>query len=68
MSAVMREEATCDVCGSPAPYSSYGRPRMYCSPKCKTKAWRIRLVLREGVKSITRPQGNLDYEDEHRVA
>lgn len=68
MSAMHREPVGCAVCGSPVGYTTGGRPRRYCRNACKTKAWRIRRALVEGLAGISRPAKSLDYEDEHRVA
>lgn len=33
----------CEHCGTPyTPNKPYGRPQMYCSPACKTAAYRVR--------------------------
>lgn len=62
----------CGVCGKSVAVAASGRPRMYCSKACKTKAWRIRAAILEGLQAVyvvseVEP-ANLDYEDDHRVA
>ena len=52
---------TCATCGRPVAIAATGRPRRYCSNRCKQKAVRNRRI-RLGVALI-------DWSDEdHRVA
>lgn len=37
-----RDETSCPVCGKPLPSAATGRPARYCSPACRTRAWRSR--------------------------
>ena len=36
------DETRCPVCGRPMPHHATGRPAQYCSPTCRTRAWRTR--------------------------
>ena len=36
------DERCCPVCGRPTPHHAIGRPARYCSPACRTRAWRTR--------------------------
>ena len=36
------DETGCPVCGRPVPHPATGRPARYCSPACRTRAWRTR--------------------------
>ena len=36
------ETAGCPVCSRPVPHRATGRPARYCSPACRTRAWRTR--------------------------
>ena len=36
------DEKRCPVCGWPTPDHATGRPARYCSPTCRTRAWRTR--------------------------
>ncbi|MGC4857362.1 hypothetical protein ACLQ24_29350 [Micromonospora sp. DT4] len=38
----VRDEPVCPVCGAPVPRAGAGRPGRYCSPACRTRAWRRR--------------------------
>ncbi|MGK5533483.1 hypothetical protein [Streptomyces sp. URMC 129] len=40
--AQARQNAVCENCGEPAGWSGRGRPRRYCSNRCKTAAYRHR--------------------------
>lgn len=41
MSRSMRK-TTCEECGAPLPEQHYGRPRVHCSDRCRTrKAYRL---------------------------
>lgn len=42
IAAVEREEAVCAHCGEPAEWSGRGRPRRFCSNRCKTADYRKR--------------------------
>lgn len=44
--AQARRDATCENCGEPAGWSGRGRPRRYCSDRCKTAAYRRRQAAR----------------------
>ncbi|MCX5511752.1 hypothetical protein OH705_28255, partial [Pseudomonas sp. BJa3] len=63
----------CEVCSAPVAIAATGRPRKYCSAKCRQKAVRMRgaieaLALLEILKSEF-PQPAIDWSDEdHRVA
>jgi hypothetical protein len=37
-----RDETGCPVCGGRMPRAGVGRPARYCSPACRTRAWRHR--------------------------
>jgi len=63
----------CAVCKAPVAISPVGRPRLYCSNRCRQKAARIRQIL---VGALTRLEllnvqlaPAIDWSDEdHRVA
>jgi endogenous inhibitor of DNA gyrase (YacG/DUF329 family) len=42
LAAMERAEAECAHCGNPAGWTGRGRPRRYCSNRCKTAAYRNR--------------------------
>ncbi|MEV6420557.1 hypothetical protein [Streptomyces sp. NPDC051662] len=44
IAAVEREEAVCAHCGEPAGWSGRGRPRRFCSNRCKTADYRKRKI------------------------
>lgn len=60
--------ASCHYCAAPVPMSAFGRPRMYCGARCKTRAWRDRKTILETLRAATFDTRDLDYEDAHRVA
>ena len=37
-----RDETRCATCGTPVTRAGTGRPARYCSPACRTRAWRTR--------------------------
>ncbi|MCD7097178.1 DNA gyrase inhibitor YacG [Stenotrophomonas sp. MMGLT7] len=64
----------CEVCGVPVSIKPTGRPRQYCSNRCRQKAARSRHIIQILV-SIERMKADLgieiaiDWSDEdHRVA
>lgn len=52
------------------------RPRLYCSGKCRTRAWRLRVAVLGEIRRVRLvprrppfvPEFALDFEEEHRVA
>lgn len=52
------------------------RPRLYCSGKCRTRAWRTRVAVLGEIRRVRLrpsplpfvPEHALDFEEEHRVA
>lgn len=63
----------CAVCEAPVAISPVGRPRLYCSTRCKQKAVRNRRIIAQVAVQLQRftslPQtcGD-DSEEEHRPA
>jgi len=63
----------CEVCCTPLPPQRSGRPRVYCSNKCRQKASRSRhiiaaLVEIDRINKALAPTVNIDWSDEeHRV-
>ena len=63
----------CGMCGVPVAISAQGRPRKFCSDRCRAKAFRLRSAISDMVQltamlplPIWRTPGG-DWEDEHRV-
>lgn len=65
-------DSGCRVCSAPLRHKRTGRPRKYCSSRCKQKAVRNRQIVREinalAIKVWEFPSGSIDWSDEdHRV-
>lgn len=59
---------SCQYCAAPVPLSAFGRPRMYCTARCKTRAWRDRKTILAELRAVKFDGPNLDHEEAHRVA
>lgn len=74
MGAKLLTEAcpTCATCGRPVAIAATGRPRRYCSNRCKQKAVRNRRILLDVLTEIEAMRlgvALIDWSDEdHRVA
>lgn len=63
----------CEVCGCAIRIKPTGRPRRYCSNKCRQKAARVRSIVTlmveiEQLKNEFNAEAKIDWSDEsHRV-
>ena len=69
----VKASPACATCGCPVTCAPTGRPRRYCSNRCKQKAARNRQILVEIITAANlsdpRAAREIDWSDEdHRVA
>ena len=67
----VKASPACATCGCPVTCAPTGRPRRYCSNRCKQKAVRNRRILLDvltELEAIRLGAGLIDWSDEdHRV-
>lgn len=71
---IARAAPQCEVCGAALPVRRTGRPRRYCSDRCRQKGARVRAIVNvmvgiELLKAEFAAETETDWSDEsHRVA
>lgn len=53
MTPIPAADTRCATCSARLQLADTGRPRRYCSPRCRTAAWRQREAIREA--NVTKP-------------